>query len=153
MAGDSATKLVFLIVSLTVAAAVGGVIIQYSQEISNSIKERGSSVSKQIEADVTIVNDPNYMYENINGENYLVLYVKNTGSNTLENSLKITDVFIDGNYVKDENIQSFQTLEYNSWAPSTVAKVTADYSLDSGDHQAKIEIFNSEDTLKFKIGG
>ena len=153
MAQDSASNMVFLIVSLTVAAAVGGVIIQYSQEISDSIKERGSDLSRQIETDVTIVNDPDYMYEQINGENRLVIYAKNTGSVSLENKLRVVDVFVDGAYLNNENIKSFEVMNNNTWAPSTVAKLTADYSLNEGDHEVKIEIFNSDDSLKFRLGG
>ena len=153
MAQDSASNMVFLIVSLTVAAAVGGVIIQYSQEISDSIQERGSDLSRQIETDVKIVNDPEYMYENINGENRLVIYAKNTGSGTLENNLRLVDIFIDGTYVQNENIESFSVLDQSDWVTSSVAKISLDYNLSDGDHEVKIEVFNSDDSLRFRIGG
>ncbi len=152
MAQDSASNLVFLIVSLTIAATIGGVIIQYSQEISNSIQERGNDLSKQIETDIEIVNDPDYMYEYINGGDKLVIYVKNTGSVTLENNLRIVDVFVDGVYINNDVIESFNVMNNDSWAPSTVAKIVADYSLSDGDHEVKVEVFNSDDTLKFRIG-
>ena len=93
------------------------------------------------------------MYDEINGENRLVIYAKNTGSITLENSLRVVDVFIDGAYLNNENIKNFEVMNRTAWTPSTVAKLTADYSLEPGDHEVKIEVFNSDDSLKFRLGG
>lgn len=153
MANQSMSQLISLIVSLTVAVAVGGVILENADILSGSIRRKGSNLSKQIETDIEIVNDPQYVTKNIGEENIVVLYVKNTGTEALDNSKKIIDVFIDGEYLSEENIESLQ-IESEKWYPSEILTITTDYSenyLGSDDHEARVIIYNKKDSLKFRL--
>lgn len=151
MASDSVSNMVFLVVSLVVAASVGGIVIQYSQRVSSSIEREGSDLSDQIQTDISIVNDPEYMTEEVSGENNLVLYVKNVGSRTLEENMNVVDIFVDGDYIPSENVRSFEVLEKNIWRPSSVAKILTNYTLNSGDHKATVRISSKEDSIEFII--
>jgi len=154
MAQDSASSIIFLIVTLTIAAAVGGMVMRYSQEISGSVQGRGSDLSRQIETDFNIVNDPNYMYQEIDGENRLVVYAKNTGSRTIEPDERVIDVFISGAFVRSGDIDNMEVLENeDAWVPSSVLKIVIDYDLDPGDYELKLEAFNNSDSLKFRVEG
>ena len=153
MGQGSASSLVFLIVTLTIAAGVGGMVMRYSQDISGSIQNRGADLSRNIETDFSIVSDPDYIYQEINGENKLVVYVKNTGSNTIENDLRVIDVYIDGTYLSSENIEVLSVADSDIWKPSSVLKIVIDYSLPDGDHEVRVGVFNNSDSLKFRKGG
>lgn len=155
MANESISGMVLLIVSLTVAAILGGVVLQYAQEISGSIKRRGNDLSMQIETDITIINDPQHVIENIDGKDAVVLYVKNTGSSTLDDTPKLVDVFIDGEFLGEDNI-SMEVIDENYWGPHAVLKIETTYTreyLGFGDHSAKVITFNTEDELKFRLEG
>ncbi len=154
MAETSITNLIVLIVSLGIAVGIGGVVLQSADMISNSIRDKGYRLSTQLDADISIINDPEYMIENVNGENVVVLYVKNIGSITLENEKKYVDVFLDGEYVAEENIWSMEVIGENRWVPHSVLRIVTSYSQDylgAGDHKAKVVTFNTEDSIKFRL--
>lgn len=156
MADASISQLIVLVVSLSIAVTVGGMVMQTAGMVSGSIERKGSDISRQIATDIKIISDPDHMMENINGDNELVLYVKNIGSTTLENSHKVIDVFIDGKYLYKENIDNLKIMDDGkSWSPSRVLKIITNYSrrsLDTGsDHKAKVVVYNNEDTLKFRV--
>lgn len=156
MADASISQLIVLVVSLSIAATVGGMVMQSAGMISGSIEDQSRTVSRQIETDIEIINDPQYMFENVNGgDNNLVLYVKNTGSEKIENSYSIIDVFVDGIYLSEENIKRRNIIgDTTRWRPSRVLKIVTDYtkeSLDGVDHRVKLMVYNNEDTLKFRI--
>lgn len=163
MAEASISQLIVLVVSLSIAVTVGGVVLQSAGKISGSIKEKGSVVSKQLETDIKIINDPDHMAweNNVNKEN-LIVYVKNIGSRNLPASLKIIDLFIDGNYVGSENIAHPDNLTVlnggQEWGRSKVLEIETSYdnndiySLTGGrDHKLKVVVYNNEDTLKFRL--
>lgn len=151
MGNDSTSSIVFLLVSLVIAATIGGMVIQYSQQISYSIKEKGSNLSKELKTGISIINDPEYMQKNVDGENVIVLFVKNTGSVPLDNSADVVDIFVDGKYMRKENIQNFPVVNDSEWVSSSVAKIVTDYTPDSGDHKVKIEVNDTKDSLEFII--
>lgn len=153
MANESISQLIALIVSLTVAVAIGGVIMENADVLSGSIQRKGSNLSQQIETDIKIINDPQYVTENIGGENVVILYVKNTGTETLDNRKDLIDILIDGEYLGRENITSLQTGD-EKWDPSDVLTIVTDYTesyLGPGDHEVKIVIYNKKDSLKFRL--
>lgn len=155
MADASISQLIVLVVSLSIAATVGGMVMQSAGMISGSIEDQSQTVSRQIETDIEIINDPQYMFENVNGgDNNLVLYVKNTGSEKIENSYSIIDVFVDGTYLSEGNIEKRNIIGDVRWYPSRVLKIVTNYTkenLKSGDHRVKLIVYNNEDTLKFRI--
>lgn len=163
MADASISRLVLLIISLTIATIIGGVVLQYSERISGSIKERGDGLSKQFETDISIINDPQYMTENENitgpggngVDNYIVLYVKNTGSSTLENKRNLVNVFLDGEMLREDNIESMRVINESYWRPHAVVRILTDYTAtelgENQDHKAKVITFNTEDSLKFRL--
>lgn len=155
MADASISQLIVLVVSLSIAATVGGMVMQSAGMISGSIEDQSHTVSRQIETDIKIINDPQYMFENVHdgGDNKLVLYVKNTGSRTLENSFSVIDVFVDGTYLSGEKLDK-RIMGDTRWYPSRVLKIVTNYTKDEpgpGDHRVKLMVYNNEDELKFRI--
>ncbi len=154
MADNSVSQLITLIVSLSIAVMIGGVVLQSVDSISGSIEEKGSDLSRQINTDIEIINDPKYVTENTGTDNVVVIYVKNTGSTTLENEKKILDVFIDGEYLSIENITSLEVKGDGEWTPSGTMKIETTYSesyLGPGDHKVRVVIYNNKDSLNFVL--
>ncbi len=156
MADASISQLIVLVVSLSIAVTVGGMVMQSAGMISGSIEKQGSAVSRQIETDIEIINDPEYMTENIDSDNVLVLYVKNIGSRSIPKDKSIIDIFVDGRYLSGENIENLIVVNGDSWAPSRVLKIITNYpesyleNLHGTDHSVKVMVYNNEDTLKFR---
>lgn len=160
MAEASISQLIVLVVSLSIAVTVGGVVLQSAGMISGSIEEKGSVVSRQLETDIKIINDPEHIaWANNQNKDNLIIYVKNIGSRSLPASMKIIDLFIDGNYIDSENV-SLRVLNEGpkKWERSKVLEMETTYdnkeiyNLTNGrDHKLKVTVYNNEDTLKFRL--
>jgi archaellum component FlaG (FlaF/FlaG flagellin family) len=132
------------VAAVVVAAALAGVIIGVGQSMTSTVQAQGKIISDKMESQIMIVNDPRQVP--YHGSN-LTLYVKNTGEGVI-NDLNI-DVFLDGVLCVETNVTVSGRSE---WEPSTLAIITLNTGLSSGDHQVKVVLSNGVyDSMMFRI--
>lgn len=78
MASVSVSELILFIAALTVALGVATTLTTNVADISNSIGERGGSVSDDIKTDVEIISDSGTPESIYDGDGNVTILVKNT---------------------------------------------------------------------------
>jgi len=149
-AETSSTHLIFFIVAMIIAAGVAGVIYTNVNAVVNSTQSASSTLSKQLQTDITIINDPGNIPKS--GDIY-TFYVKNTGKSTL--TTELVSVLINGVYIPDDDVQ--KTVIDGGitpvWRTSEVLQLDVTYaSMPSGDNDLRVITENGvDDFLEFTI--
>jgi len=151
VASVSVSELILFIAALTVALGVATTLTTNVADISNSIGERGGSVSGDIKTDVEIISDggaPDSIYNDTSGN--VTLLVKNTGQKTLPADGSQLDVLIDGRYTTVANATVVGRPNGSTWGPGEVLRVTLSSPLDPGPHRIKVIANGDSSTLRFR---
>ena len=149
-AETSSTHLIFFIVAMIIAAGVAGMIYTNVNAVVNSTQSASSTLSKQLQTDITIINDPGNIPKS--GDIY-TFYVKNTGKSTL--TTELVSVLINGVYIPDDDVQ--KTVIDGGitpvWRTSEVLQLDVTYaSMPSGDNDLRVITENGvDDFLEFTI--
>jgi archaeal flagellar protein FlaG len=149
-AETSSTHLIFFIVAMIIAAGVAGVIYTNVNAVVNSTQSASSTLSKQLQTDITIINDPGNIPKS--GDIY-TFYVKNTGKSTL--TTELVSVLINGVYIPDDDVQ--KTVIDGGitpvWRTSEVLQLDVTYvSMPLGDNDLRVITENGvDDFLEFTI--
>lgn len=149
-AETSSTHLIFFIAAMIIAAGVAGVIYTNINAVVASTQSASSTLSKQLQTDITIINDPGNIPKS--GDIY-TFYVKNTGKSTL--TIELVSVLINGVYIPDDDIQKTVISGGTTtvWRTSEVLQLDVTYaSMPSGDNDLRVITENGvDDFLKFEI--
>ena len=146
-AETSSTHLIFFIVAMIIAASVAGMIYTNVNAVVNSTQSASSTLSRQLQTDITIINDPGNIPES---ENTYTFYVKNTGKSTL--TTELVSVLINGVYIDDKDVNRTVIGGTTTvWRTSEVLQldVTCESTL-SGDNDLRVITENGvDDFLEF----
>lgn len=135
---------------MIIAAGVAGVIYTNVNAVVNSTQSASSTLSKQLQTDITIINDPGNIPKS--GDIY-TFYVKNTGKSTL--TTELVSVLINGVYIPDDDVQ--KTVIDGGitpvWRTSEVLQLDVTYvSMPLGDNDLRVITENGvDDFLEFTI--
>lgn len=148
MASVSSSTLIIFIASILVAASVAGTMTNGVQRLSDALGDRSVDVSQEIRTDIQIISDPGSpgSIYNESTDNVTVL-VKNTGSQTLVDSPSSIDLLVDGEYLTPTSVD---VVGDDSWRAGTVARVTADVNLSTGDHRLVVIAGSDREVLEFR---
>jgi flagellar protein FlaG len=149
MASVSVSHLIIFIASIVVAASVVGVFTDSVNQLSNAIDEQGVDVSNDVRTDIEIISDSgsSNVY-NASGNDNITIYVKNTGSSTLDHRPRGFDLFVDGVY--ETNVESTLMNGADSWGPQDVVELEIDHELSAGDHRVKVIVNGDEEVFEFR---
>lgn len=149
-AETSSTHLIFFIVAMIIATGVAGVIYTNVNAVVNSTQYASSTLSRQLQTDITIINDPGNIPKS--GDIY-TFYVKNTGKSTL--TTELVTVLINGVYVPDDDVQKTVIGGGTTtvWRTSEILQLEVTYaSMLSGDNDLRLITENGvDDSFKFTI--
>lgn len=152
MASVSVSHLIIFIASILLAAAViGGVTTQFDR-MTGAIDDRSERIAESYRTDITIINDPGSAVHNRNGNETILIYVKNVGRRTLPTENGSVEVFVDGEY-QDRASVTVEVLGGDTWAPGNVIEITVDYgSLSDGTHRLKVAVRGGDASFIFRKG-
>lgn len=149
-AETSSTHLIFFIVAMIIATGVAGVIYTNVNAVVNSTQYASSTLSRQLQTDITIINDPGNIPKS--GDIY-TFYVKNTGKSTL--TAELVTVLINGVYIPDDDVQKTVIGGGTTtvWRTSEILQLEVTYaSMPSGDNNLRLITENGvDDSFKFTI--
>ncbi len=149
-AETSSTHLIFFIVAMIIATGVAGVIYTNVNAVVNSTQYASSTLSRQLQTDITIINDPGNIPKS--GDIY-TFYVKNTGKSTL--TAELVTVLINGVYIPDDDVQKTVIGGGTTtvWRTSEILQLEVTYaSMPSGDNNIRLITENGvDDSFKFTI--
>ncbi len=131
MVDGTASRLIFFIAATVIAVTASGILAGVVLELANDVDIKGDELRESLRTDITIINDPGSV-----PTDPLKIYVKNTGSNTLDQS--VVSVFVDGAFVS-YSVSLMNGATY--WRPSEVIEVQvteATAPMGAGDHQVRI---------------
>jgi flagellar protein FlaG len=155
MASVSVSHMILFIASILVAASVVGVFTDSITQVSDAIDDRGLSVSENVRTDVEVISDSgsSEVYRagaGPNGEDVIVLHVKNTGTERLTAEPTQVDVLVDGRY--ESNITLTLADGADSWRPGKVVRlnITRADPLPDGDHRVKLIVNQDEEVFEFR---
>lgn len=150
MASVSVSHLILFIASLVIAASVAGTLVVNVDQISNAFADQSEATSEEIAADVTVISDTgsDAMYDT----GTVTVLVKNTGSSTLVPHPDRIDLLIDGQYTSASAMNvSVVSAATDDWPPGAVIEITADHTLDDGDHRVTVRVPGDETTISFRV--
>ncbi|WP_435146736.1 flagellar protein G [Halobaculum sp. P14] len=149
MAGGSAAEMILFIAAILVAASVAGTLTSEVGRVSDAISARSLDVAGDVRADTEIVSDPGAPVWNTSGNGNVTVYVRNTGSSSLEASPAAFDVILDGQYETDVSVSVVGAA--STWYSGEVVKleIPAD-NLDAGDHRLKLVVREDEEVFTFR---
>ncbi len=152
MASVSVSHLIIFIAALTVSVGVATTLTVNVQSMTVSMDERGESVAKDIETDVTIISDPGSpasIYDTNNES--VTLLVKNTGDRAIEVGTDPPDVLLDGRYQPAPTVTVVGDAESSTWDEGDVLRIVVSERLTDGEHRATVRINSAEDTIRFRV--
>lgn len=133
----SASQLIFFIAGTIVALGAVGVMTSVILDLNTQVDEKGKAFSETLATDIAIVNDPNNVPEQNSGGTWkITVYVKNTGTRTLDP--RLLTVFYDGVY------KTYDTPTYpggeTEWSQGVVVQllVSTGTTQPSGDHTIRV---------------
>lgn len=144
-AGASATQMIFFITSVIIALSVVGAMFLNIQSISSAAIIGSKTLTEQLQTDITIINDPEYI-PHPGGYSF---YIKNTGKEEI--GIQYISVIIDGTIVTESNLNKTILEGDDMWLSGDVLQIDAATFLQSGSHNLRIITGNGiEDTLLFR---
>ena len=156
MAETSISHLIWFVVSIALAGSIAIGLSVYVQSLTEGIEDRAEALTGSLTTDIAIINDPGYVPYS-SGTNELVLYLKNTGSSTL--NMKNIVILIDGVVISfPDDTVSIMTDGYSQWSRGVVIEIRLTViGLDvNSDHRLFIDVSNvdgsahAEDLLIFR---
>jgi flagellar protein FlaG len=154
MASVSISHMILFIASMIIAASVAGVFTSSVGDLSQAIDDQGLQVSDDVRTDIEIISDGGAQVFDRNGNNNLILLVKNTGSRQLPADADQIDVLLDGQYTPAEDVTLEVVGDSQTWDRGGVVRLTiTDTGLSggSGDHRAKLIMSGDEEVFQFNI--
>lgn len=148
-AETSSTHLIFFIVAIIIAASVAGMMYTNVNAVVNSTQSASSTLSRQLQTDITIINDPSNIPKN--GDIY-TFYVKNTGKSTL--TTELVSVLVNGVYILDEDVQKtvIGGEATTVWRTSEVLRLDVTYASMLSDNNLRVITENGvDDFMEFRI--
>jgi flagellar protein FlaG len=148
MPGEGVTHLIFFIAAIFIAVGVIGVVTTNVRSITSSYGMNSKTLADQLKTDITIINDPAMIpYDSVNYS----FFVKNTGTNTLDNST--VNMFVDGKFTMNLTTTIMDGGSY--WYPTYVLRLNystnKNPTISSGDHTVRIVAGNGVfDTMAFR---
>lgn len=141
-ADTTSTHLIFFIAATVVATAAAGILSGVVTDLVEKASVRGEAFGAEITSDVKIINDPARVLNDP-----VVIYVKNTGSTTLDH--EEATVLVDGAVVAATvTLLDGET----AFRPGAVMQISHAAALASGDHSVQVVMENGvKDELKFRI--
>lgn len=148
MASESASQLIIFIASILIAASVSGLLITQTLTIGDASRSSAQHLAQEMRDDVTIINDPADVPYNSTSNN-LTLYVKNTGSSSMQPDPALFEVLIDGTIYTDLDVALIQGSD--SWGPGEVVEITVkNVDLSTGDHALKVVARSVSDRMEIR---
>jgi flagellar protein FlaG len=151
MASVSVSHLILFIASMLIAASVAGVFTSSVDELAGAIDDRGVQVSENVRTSIEIISDggSDNIYDD--GDETVTLLVKNVGTNELTVSDTQIDVLINGRFQAASDLSLDLLGDGQTWSPNEVVRITANQSLASGDHRAKVIVNDAEAVFEFRV--
>lgn len=155
MASTSISTLIIFIAAVSIAAGVSGVMVSAVGDISASLDDRGADVARSIDTEIEIISDPGSSalvrdFEgDSDGDQELVLVVKNTGDRTIPTTGSAVELLVDGQYVRPGEY-TVETIGGGPWTDGDVVRIVVDRSLGAGDHRATVIAGSDRETLRFR---
>jgi flagellar protein FlaG len=143
-AGGPASELIMFIVAVIVAGSVAGALAYVTNDIAHGINEHGAVVADQLRMDFAIINDPNDIPTDTNGD--YMFYIKNIGKMSFPFSNDSVQVFIDGNIIPPANL-TFTDVNNNaitSIDPYEVGVIHVHTTIDTGYHRIQVVLDNGK---------
>lgn len=158
MSGESISGLILFIAAMLVAAGVAGTLVVSVSDISGSIDTHSDNLRDTIETDVTIISDAgsSAVYNDTDGEERIVLLVKNTGDRTLPADGSGLDVLVNGEYVvvSAANVSVIGS-ESTSWRPGEVVRleipVEEPDAIESNENRVLVHVDGASAEFEFFV--
>jgi flagellar protein FlaG len=148
VASASVETMILFIAGIVVAVGVAGALTGQVQDLSGAIDDTGLDVAEEVRTDVEVISDPGSQVYNASGAQNLTLYVKNTGSASLDADGSEVDLLLDGQYESDLSVT---VLDGPSWGPTNVARLNVSVgALPADDHRAKVIVNGDEEVFRFR---
>ncbi|MCU4743912.1 LamG-like jellyroll fold domain-containing protein [Natronoglomus mannanivorans] len=139
------TQLILFIAVVSVTTLFVGALVVEVGLYSQAIGDEGERAGAAIDAEITIVNDPDAGGTYDEDTETVTLYVKNVGGSTLEPA--DLDVLLDGEYVTST---AKTVRDGDHWRPGRVLEITIDRSLERGWHRVLVSVGGVQETLSFE---
>lgn len=152
MASVSVSHLILFIASMVIAVGVAGVFTTSVDDLSQAIDDRGVQVSDNVRTSVDIISDTGS--DNIyDGAGNTTIYVKNTGSQSLDPEIHQIDVLLDGEFVGSDELEISVLSDGNedTWDRNEVVELTITRELGTGDHRVLVIVNGDEETIQFRV--
>lgn len=155
MSSSGISSMILVAASLIIATLVAGLVFELAHIFSDDLMAIGSLLSTQTLVDVSIINNPEYVYDNDNNE--LTIHLKNTGGETLNlnnpnSQLAMVDLFINGEFAEPDEVE-FKESDDTQWRPGEVIRVTwTDVELEANtEHSVNVNVEDNEDNFIFFV--
>ncbi|WP_135609954.1 flagellin [Methanococcoides sp. AM1] len=145
------THMIFFIAAILIAMTVIVVMTSNVQSLTGATASSSKVLSEQIKTDITIISDPEIIPYNSTSKEY-TFYAKNTGRTDLDT--EYLDVFIDGLYVDQENLEMDFFDQDVLWRPGDTLEINMKVTTEmtEGDHRILIAAENGKsDSMDFRI--
>ncbi|MHB8606224.1 MAG: hypothetical protein ACYDCK_13320 [Thermoplasmatota archaeon] len=132
MAAETSAQLIFFIAASVLAAGVSAILTGAVTHTAGKIEERSAAMGSALTTQIVVVNDPSDV-----PNNPVLLYVKNVGTTSLNESL--LTVVVDG------TPRTFTVSLLGGatrWGEGDVAEYSIAVTLAAGDHQARVTTEN-----------
>ncbi|HIP16631.1 MAG TPA: flagellar protein G [Methanothermococcus okinawensis] len=136
MASNIFSEMILFVSVLIIAAAVTGILVTTTHEISLGINDKGDLLSSRLSQDFEIINDPENVPRDVSTGTILI-YIKNTGKSPITFDKDVLTVMIDGDVVPiiSTEVIGNETLEV--LYPSMVGSINVSYN-NTGYHVIKV---------------
>ncbi|GBF36085.1 flagellar protein G [Methanofervidicoccus abyssi] len=136
MASNIFSEMILFVSVLIIAAAVTGILVTTTHEISLGINDKGDLLSSRLSQDFEIINDPENVPRDVSTGTILI-YIKNTGKSPITFNKDVLTVMIDGDVVPiiSTEVIGNETLEV--LYPSMVGSINVSYN-NTGYHVIKV---------------
>ncbi|WP_048055269.1 flagellar protein G [Pyrococcus sp. NA2] len=157
-AGGPASELIMFIVAVIVAGSVAGALAYVTNDLANSMKDRGVMLADSLRIDFAIINDPSKVPVSGTGPYTYKFYIKNIGKDKIPFTADTVQVFIDGNLISPSNLTFTDTagnaITYLNPGEVGVIQVTLGSALDTASyHRIQVVLDNGKRrVLVFKVG-
>lgn len=145
-ADTTSTQLIFFIAATLVATAASAALSGVVFDLTGKLDEKGEQLSGVLATDIRIINDPAVV-----PNNPVLIYVKNTGTYTLNGTL--TTLLVNGAAVSPTISIVDAPAGYDVWKTGDVLLMSYATTLSTtADHQARVITQNGvADDLRFRV--
>ncbi len=143
-AGGPASELIMFIVAVIVAGSVAGALAYVTNDIAHGINEHGAEVADQLRTDFAIINDPNVIPTDSNGD--YMFYIKNIGKEPIPFSSDAVQVLINGTMIPPANL-TFTDVNNNAIAslnPYEVGVIHVHTTIGTGYTRIQVVLENGK---------